>query len=100
MKILIDFFTLKVGLSFGSSFQHFLINSTINWGPKFLGNGILFSLDNASMTSGLENPPQGFPPFEKISKRTTPNENTSHLEEILSFKRTSGALHYWKGMND
>ena len=46
------------------------------------------------MTSSFDFPGQGFPPFEKISKRTTPNEKTSLLDDILSLKRTSGALHY------
>ena len=39
--------------------------------------------------------PQGFSPFENISNKTTPKENTSLFVEILTLNITSGALHYY-----
>ena len=94
-RLILKKFTLKVGLSWESCFQHSLIISIINWGPNSLGNFILFFNCNSSITSLLLFPGQGFPPLENISNKTTPKENTSLFVEVLSLNITSGAHHYF-----
>ncbi len=90
---------MNVGLSCGSSFQHSFIKSIINWGPKSSGKGILFFFLKLSITSWFENAIQGTSPLENNSNKTTPNENTSHLEDIFSLNINSGALHYFLNFN-